>query len=221
MRKKYILFLIIFIVLIGLSLGTIYGKNNEKKKLIYLDPGHGGMDGGAVDESGQILEKKVVLDVAYTLKTILEKLGYEVKLTRTTDQSIESSKKKDIYKRVDLINESKAILYLSLHANSYPSKKVKGAQTFYSVLPDSKENNQLLAVKIMEKLRIIDSDNKRVAKEITNKYLLDHVKIPGCLIEVGFLSNDEDLEKLTNHEYIFELSWMITIGIEEYFKEVS
>jgi N-acetylmuramoyl-L-alanine amidase len=50
---------------------------------------------------------------------------------------------------------------------------------------------------------------------MTGKYLLDHVNIPGCLIEVGFITNIEDLGRLTNEAYINDLAMLISISINE------
>ncbi len=68
----------------------------------------------------------------------------------------------------------------------------------------------------MKKLKMLDENNKREALKIKDKYLIDHINIPGCLIEVGFLSNNEDLTKLTNSYYKQDLAFTIYLGILEY-----
>ena len=70
----------------------------------------------------------------------------------------------------------------------------------------------------MDKVRTLDESNKRVAKSITGKYLLDHVNVPGCLIEVGFITNMEDLNNLTNEAYISNLAMLISVSINEVYK---
>ena len=55
---------------------------------------------------------------------------------------------------------------------------------------------------------------------MTGKYLLDHVDIPGCLIEVGFITNMEDLNNLTNETYIDNLAMLISISINEVYKGI-
>ena len=93
---------------------------------------------------------------------------------------------------------------------------VKGAQTFYN---KNLEDNLLLASKIMNYLYLVDSTNKRVPKDISGKYLLDHTQKVGCLVELGFLTNESDLEKLTDDEQLRKISLMIYLGILEYLEE--
>ena len=71
----------------------------------------------------------------------------------------------------------------------------------------------------MNYLYLVDSTNKRVPKDISGKYLLDHTQKVGCLVELGFLNNESDLEKLTDDEQLRKISLMIYLGILEYLEE--
>ena len=104
MRKSAILFLtfITFIVIIG-GLGCTINYINEED-IIYIDPGHGGFDGGASSNDKKILEKDLVLNISLKLKYYLEQIGYKVLLTRDRDIALSNTKTKDIHKRVSLIN---------------------------------------------------------------------------------------------------------------------
>lgn len=210
--KKYalnwLIIIFIFLLQIGIFSGIVYG-NLMEKEYIYIDPGHGGFDGGAVSLDGETPEKNIVLKISFYLKENLEKLGYQVKLTRDKDCALAKTKKDDIYKRVSLINDSNAKLYISIHANAYPSSVVHGAQVFYK---DSEENKSL-SNNIQQFLKEIDKTNTRVSKSISGKYLLDHVKVPGCLVEVGFLSNETDLKNLQNDIYLQDTALMIYLGV--------
>lgn len=210
MLKKIILFLTLFLTTNAVVATTVIMENN--KPLIYLDPGHGGYDGGCVSYNKDIIEKNVTLNISLAVKRKLELLGYNVLLTRSTDTALGKTKKEDIYNRVDLINNSEAIMYLSIHANSFTSSNIKGAQTFYS---PTNELNKELAVTMLEKVKSLDESNNRVAKSMSGKYLLDHVVVPGCLIEVGFITNIEDLNKLTSEAYIEDLAMLISVSINE------
>lgn len=210
MLKKIILFLTLFLTSNAVVATTVIVENN--KPLIYLDPGHGGYDGGCVSYNKDIIEKNVTLNIALLVKRKLNMLGYNVLLTRSTDTALGNTKKEDIYKRVDLINNSKAVLYLSIHANSFTSSNIKGAQTFYN---PSNDINKDLAITLLNNVRTLDETNKRVAKSMSGKYLLDHVNVPGCLIEVGFITNIDDLNKLTNETYLEDLAMLISISINE------
>lgn len=213
MLKKIILFLTLFLTTnLAVSLTVI---KEDLKKVVYIDPGHGGYDGGCVSYNKETIEKNVTLDISLCVKKHLESLGYKVLLTRDGDYALGNTKKKDIYGRVDLINESNAQLYLCIHANSFTSPQIKGAQTFYSSV---NEKNADIASAILSKVKELDPTNNRVAKEMKGKYLMDHVNVPGCLIEVGFLTNMEDLNNLTSQDYIENLSLMISIAINEVIK---
>lgn len=216
--KKYhgYLFLAIFLVLFILLLGAgITYKLNEKTKYIYIDPGHGGFDGGAISINQKIIEKDLTLEISIKLKNKLEKFGYNVLLTRYTDTSLGKTKREDILKRVELLSNKSTLLYISIHANTYSSSLIHGAQVFYK---ESIENEKL-SKKIQSFLMQIDKTNQRFAKPITGKYLIDNTKKTGCLVEIGFLSNDNDLNNLTNKTYQDNLVTMITLGIISYLGE--
>ena len=215
MIKKLILFLTLFLTTNVVVTTTILKEQNQPT--IYIDAGHGGYDGGCVSYNKDIIEKNITLKIALLVKEQLENLGYQVLLTRDQDEALGKTKKEDIYNRVDLINNSDASMYLSIHANSFTSNKIKGAQTFYN---PSNEVNKKLAITILDNLRSLDNSNTRLAKSMTGKYLLDHVNIPGCLIEVGFITNIEDLNNLTNEAYLQNLATLISLSINEVYKGI-
>lgn len=202
-------------ILFSCTLFVVKAKVSQGRNsvLIYIDPGHGGFDGGCTDKTKMVLEKNITLKMSLLLTSYLRRSGYMVKLTREKDQALGKTKKEDIYKRVEKINSSHAKLYISIHANSFPSDKVHGAQVFYGV---GQLENKNLALSIMNLIKCVDSTNKRTIEPLRDKYLVDHVTIPGCLIEVGFLSNAYDLENLLNDIYIQNLTQMIYLGIMEY-----
>ena len=180
-NKQIILFLT-FMLLIILSL-TVYHtvKANQEESLlfVYLDPGHGGFDGGATSIDKSICEKDINLKVCFHLKNYLEKTNIVVKMTRNKDVALSKSKKEDIHKRVELINKSNCDIYLTIHANAYPSSSVRGFQTFYS---SNKQQNEYLAKTIQTSLQMLDKENKRLPKIITGKYVLDNTTKIGCLV---------------------------------------
>lgn len=204
---KFNLLILLLTFIISIIIIEPVGKINNK--YIYIDPGHGGFDGGT-SSSCNLLEKDLVLDIAYLIKDYLEKYGYNVVLTRYKDISLGKTKKEDIYKRIDLINKDNVMLYLSIHANYYTSSNVRGAQVFYS-----KESNKLLADTIKSYIDIVDN-TKRIVKSIKGKYLLDNTNTTGCLIEVGFLSNIDDVTNLKNPIYLSNLSKYISLGVIDY-----
>lgn len=218
MKKVKFCILMLMVVL----LGFLFVKLNINAKvinseLIYLDPGHGGEDSGGTSKNGTC-EKNINLSICYYLKEFLENSGYSVKMTRYTDcdlASINSKNRKneDILKRVDLINKSNAILYLSIHCNKYQNEQIKGSQTFYN---SSNDCNKELATSIQSFLTIILKNTDRSAHSIKDKYLIDNVTKVGCLTEVGFLSNPKEEQLLTQEKYQKEVAYAIYLGIINY-----
>lgn len=191
-------------------------------KIIYLDPGHGGPDGGAEREG--IVEKDIALNVAKKVRDYLQGQGALVILTREKDEDLASPETKgysrrkveDLKKRLKLINESDADLFLSIHLNSIPSTKWKGAQTFFS--PHYKENKRV-AKFVQDELVYNLENTDRLAKAIDGIYLINHAKKPGALVEIGFLSNHEERNNLKSDEYQEKVAASIYKGILRYFTE--
>lgn len=211
--KMHILFL--FIV----TLCTFTFVNAEepilKNKTIYIDPGHGGRDPGAIYK--ELRESDINLQISKYLKEELEKNGAQVYLTRIGDYDLSENnarnhKKNDLTARARLINESNCDMYISIHLNSDPSPTWNGIQIFYT---DNNENNKKIAETIKEQLKL-----KRKTKELKNMYLFEKISQPGILIEAGFISNPNDRYKLKQSEYQQELSKNITEGIIKYFKNM-
>ena len=215
LKKSAILFLtfITFILIIIGFYGVIKTVYASSSNIIYIDPGHGGFDGGATSSNKEVVEKDLVLEISLKLEFYLKQMGYKVLLTREEDKALAHTKKEDIHKRVELINKSNALLYVSIHANSYPNKSIKGAQCFYD---DRLDENKLLASYIMEMLKTIDPYNKRQEKSISGKYLINKSDKIGCLIEVGFLSNSEELALLKTKSYQEKIAYGIFLGILKY-----
>jgi len=106
---------------------------------IVIDPGHGGYDNGTVGPSG-LEEKELVLDVAFRLKKLVEeKLNGEVIMTRTDDTFV------PLEERTALANESQADLFISIHANSSPNRRVSGVETFFLNFASSADVEEIAA----------------------------------------------------------------------------
>ncbi|WP_199426841.1 N-acetylmuramoyl-L-alanine amidase CwlD [Thermaerobacillus caldiproteolyticus] len=189
-------------------------------RIIVLDPGHGGPDGGAV--GGEVIEKDIALHVAKKLRDYLQQQGALVLLTREDDSDLADKdtrgyrrrKVEDLRKRVKFINESEADLFISIHLNAIPSPRWRGAQTFYY---GSLIENERLAKFIQAELRRNLENTDRSAKVINTVYLLKYAKKPGALVEVGFLSNPEERELLASDQYQTKLAASIYNGVLRYF----
>ncbi len=104
-----------------------------KLRRVMIDPGHGGHDQGSSGPTG-LLEKELVLDVARRLGEMIEAtLGSEVVYTREADHFV------PLETRTKMANDSKADLFLSIHANSSTIRSVTGVETYYLSFTNSKE----------------------------------------------------------------------------------
>ncbi|HET7657646.1 MAG TPA: N-acetylmuramoyl-L-alanine amidase CwlD [Bacillales bacterium] len=190
-------------------------------KVIVLDAGHGGPDGGAVGE-GVVLEKHVALAISQDLKDYLQQAGALVLMTREKDQDLanEDTKKlrrrktEDLHARVEFVKETHPDLLVSIHLNAIPSPKWHGAQTFYD--PHELESEHL-AKFIQDSIRFHLENTKRYAKAISNIYLLKSVDVPAALVEVGFLSNPNEKNLLKTESYQKKVAAAIYQGILRYY----
>ena len=212
MHKFVFIYFIFFILLF--SYANIKVEAEEDKDIVYLDPGHGGMDGGCNFEG--LVEKDINLKIALKVKNILEEKGYVVKMTRTADVHLcadKFSKKEDLQTRINLINNSNADLFISIHTNSFVNSKYYGAQVFYN---NKIENNTFIAKRIQSYLAE-NTKTTRIAKSLNNVMVLREISKPGCLIECGFISNPDEYVLFQNDNYLFKLAKSIVYGIDDYF----
>ena len=228
-KKKYVYIILMILMLLGI----IFFLKREKvvtsylpitNKVIGIDPGHGGIDPGAVGKNG-ISENQINLSICLKLKRFIEQSGGMVVITRDdtnglyTDKSISVKDKKteDLNKRKEIINNGKCDIFLTIHLNSFPQSKYYGAQTFYS---DRCKESRRLAYAVQEELKnVLDIDNKRVPQKTDDVYLLHEAEMPSILIECGFLSNTREEVLLTDEVYQEKIAWAIYIGITKYFNE--
>ena len=184
-------------------------------KTIYIDPGHGGPDSGAI--SRNFYEKEMNLVLSKKLGKYLSEKGALVYYTRDGDYDLAKSKnnrkRNDLYARVKLINNSKCDLYISMHLNASPSRKWNGIQIFYSnVLKENKKVAEVITNTMKENMK-----NVREYKKENGYYMYSKLKVPGVLVEAGFVSNPNDNYKIRQEEYQDILVKNIAKGVEVYF----
>ncbi|WP_427340491.1 N-acetylmuramoyl-L-alanine amidase CwlD [Caloranaerobacter sp. DY30410] len=203
---------------------SLYLPINDK--VIIIDPGHGGVDPGAVGKLGK-KEDDINLEIALRLRRLIEQTGGIAILTREEDKGLYTEKSKtyrqkkneDLRNRRIFVNESEGDIFISIHLNSFPQSKYYGAQTFYK---KGCEDSKKLAEILQEELRnVLDKNNRRVPQDRDNIYLLREVNIPSVLIECGFISNPNEERLLIDSKYQEKIAWAIYIGIMRYFKEVK
>ena len=225
--KKIIVFVFsIFILLSICTFSTKASIESDKSRIILIDPGHGGIDGGAQSKNGTI-EKDINLQIALKLKETLINKGYTVYMTRDEDEglyqkgsTIREKKRDDLNKRVEKKIETNCDIFVSIHQNMFAQSKCYGSQVWYS----SNEKSEKLANIIQDSLKeIIKDNNKRVAKPAGEAYLILRDKFEGAsiLVECGFLSNPEEEIKLKSEEHQNLIVDAISLGIDRYFSENS
>ena len=181
-----------------------------------VDPGHGGIDGGATSCTG-VLESGINLEIALRLNDLLRFLGYETLMVRTTDTSIHTQgntiaaqKVSDLKERVALVNKTENALLVSIHQNTYPDGRYSGAQVFYADDAFSKAFATQLQADFRDTL---NPESKRQSKLSAGIYLMQNIRRSGVLIECGFLSNPTEEAKLRDEGYQKNLACVIVCCI--------
>ena len=208
MKKLFILSLCFL-----LSLTCVRASLPLTGKIIILDIGHGGDDPGTSYQN--ILEKDLNLAIGLELEKELSRNGASVILTREGDYDLSSPnahrrKKSDFDNRIDLINKSKANVYLSIHINYLEDTSYYGGQIFYYG-----EDNKKLDEFLQSEFNTISYP--RSIKPMPNIYMYRRLKIPGVLVECGFISNKKEREKLITPAYQKEIAKVLTQGLVNYF----
>ncbi len=224
----YVWVLIVFLIIAwgGSRAITTISENVSAPmgKIVIIDAGHGGVDGGATSVSG-VLESKMNLEISQRLNDLLHLMGIHTKMIRTSDisiytegQSIAAKKVSDIKNRVQIVNNTDNAILVSIHQNHYSEAKYRGAQVFYSPFGDSMQ----LAQKMQEAFRkTINPSNRRQIKKAAGVYLLQNIQRPGILIECGFISNPEEDGLLRSCAYQKQVASVIAATLSQYFSQIA
>ena len=171
-------------------------------KIFVIDAGHGGVDPGTV--VGSIYEKDLNLKIAKALERKIILLGGSVLMTREGDYDLGSPKalyrkKSDFDHRISFINNSKADYYISIHMNYLSDKQYRGVQLFYA---DVNKKNKVIASYVQNFMNNELKTNREIKKIANTIYMYSKIKIPGVLVECGFLSNNYERSLFMQDEYI-------------------
>lgn len=179
--------------------------------VIVVDPGHGGADPGAVVSGTE--EKGIVLQIALSLKQMLEQQGATVILTRSKDEDLGGRIKEELAKRVQIVGQHQAMAFVSVHANK-DSCRCWGAQTFYqrNGAPAGKE----LALAIQNRLRKLTPTTRTALA--ADYFVLRTSPAPAAMVEVGFLSDGAERQRLKDPAYQRTLAAAVTLGIADFFR---
>ena len=198
--------LVLFAALIGNRAVQVTAEAEvvSAKRVIIIDAGHGGEDGGAISCTGA-LESNINLKIAQRLNDLIHFLGVHTQMTRKEDisiytegESLSQKKISDLKERVRICNQINSAVLLSIHQNNFTDSKYSGAQVFYS----STDGSEQLAREIQDAfVSTINPGSNRNVKKAKGIYVLENIQCPGVLIECGFLSNPEEEALLRSEVY--------------------
>lgn len=210
-KLKNIVKLLITLAIIALSVLLFYwiGRSAETMQqteptpyVLVVDPGHGGIDGGAASENG-LKESNINLDIALKMYSIAEFCGADCALTRDSDSDelggVPYSERRSLLARADIANSHPNAVLISIHQNTFPNGLPSGAEVMYAKTAGSDELGKLVQQNLVSQL---DTSNRRVARPAPDELLLTSTaKCTAILVECGFMSNSDELGRLSTSEY--------------------
>lgn len=223
--SKHFYFILLFIILFAginifnvsagghdtLSLKT--SQNNEENKaskvvsndivgdaVVVLDAGHGGYDSGSSSNGEQFHEKDITLSITKKVGTYLEKKGIKVIYTRESDDvSWGSNNVKDLQARIRISEQTMPDLFLSLHLNSYEDSSISGFETWI----DANDQNMVRFVHTLhQQINALAYSKDRGIKDVNREPLqvISENDAPSALLELGYITSDQDLNYLTQSQ---------------------
>ncbi|MEG0994405.1 MAG: N-acetylmuramoyl-L-alanine amidase [Bacilli bacterium] len=162
------------------------------------------------------------MDITLALKDELIKKGAYIYMIREDDSDLSEEddvlkKRGDLKRRVKQIDESDALLYLSIHVNAFKKdSSQRGAEVLYT---SNNPNNKLLASVLMSHFKKDLVTTRHISK--TDLYLYTNTKKPGVLIECGYLTNNNERQLLIDSSYQKKIAEVIANAIVDYFSVVS
>ena len=183
-------------------------EEQKSTPVIFIDAGHGGNDGGCVEDG--VIEKDINLTIAILVRDKLKELGYQVVMSRSVDRYVA---KED---RVRKANEIQADIYVSIHQNSSDQRSVNGMEVWYDGT-DAQRDSRRLALLVSQQTARSTKAVERMVRGDADFHVTGSTQMPACLIETGFLSNREERTKLASADYQEQIASGIVQGIEYYF----
>ncbi len=175
---------------------------------IAIDAGHGGSNTGASGLTSKVSEKEYTLKIAKQLESYLRKKGANVFMIRTTDVDV------SMIERTLLLRQNDPDILISIHLNSSSNTAAKGVSTYYRYL-----GFRLLSQKILDRMLDLDLNNFGNIGAF-NFALSGPTEYPNCLVEVAFLSNAEDEQKILNEDFHRDVARQIFKGIRDWLKSL-
>jgi N-acetylmuramoyl-L-alanine amidase len=165
-------------------------------KILVIDAGHGGKDAGALSSGDRYYEKNINLAILLDLKELLDKENIKVYYTRTSDQTV------FLRPRQELANAVDCDYFISIHCNANVVTSPNGTEVLYYDKEFKGVRNKDLANLLSEEISKTISLQKRglVKKQGKEIYIMNNARVPMSLIEVGYLTNNNDMNYLSKPE---------------------
>ncbi|MDR9746724.1 N-acetylmuramoyl-L-alanine amidase family protein [Paenibacillus taichungensis] len=177
---------------------------NDGKKVVIIDPGHGGRQSGAVSVTGAY-EKDFNLAVGLKVQALLQQhTEIQTVITRQDDTEL------SLQQRVDIAQLNQADIFVSIHGNKFTTPVPNGIETLYS-RKDSKDLADILHKHVLQITGFKDRGVKTASLHVTRE-----TTMPAVLIELGFLSNPSDEAMMLTEDYQNKCAQAIVDGIVEY-----
>lgn len=187
-------------------------KIYSKSQTVCIDPGHGGTDPGATTNDGTITERDINLTVANRVRSNLNKAGYQVFMTRTTNDTTLTN-----HDRYTYCNNQHATIMVSIHHNYFGDSTVD-----YSTALFYKDSDQALATSILNSVAgKLNLQNDGISQ--FDDGVLSESTMPAALSEGFFITSDSEYNQLTasKSSRLNDEADAITAGITSYFNEPS
>ncbi len=216
-RNRYMVYFLIVAALLSalLLLGPASAQvMRQSRGIIVIDAGHGGFDAGASGRITKVREDVLNLSVANKLKRLFEINGFTVVMTREDDKAVASTKKGDMAKREQIIEDTDPDAVISIHMNKFGDASVAGPMAFYY---EKSEEGKAMAESIQQYLNEYLQPPRPRTYKPENYFMLRQGEAPSVLVECGFLSNEREEELLQTDEYQEKCAKAIYKGAAEYF----
>ena len=222
--KKSIVIAACLIVAAGAIIGVCCGVAAANasaivEKVIVIDAGHGGIDAGVHGVATGAKESDINLAIAKKLKGYFSGAGFKVVMTRTDNGglyglSTSGFKMRDMKKRKQIIEDSKADMVISVHQNSCPVPSRRGGTVFFE---KTSECGKALADFIQNALNNMEECVKKSTALAGDYYMLKCTSNPSVIVECGFMTNPEDDELLSTEAYQDKMAYAIFKGAVSYY----
>ena len=206
---RWIFCVLVFILLFSSMAQPVWASPLTGRKVV-VDPGHGGSDPGATGRVLGLTEKEVNLKVSLQLRDLLEGAGARVYLTREGDVSVTYEERTKLAARVG------GEVFLSVHANSFMTSDPHGTETFYSTATAHTEASKDLAHYLQAEL-LKELGRRDRGVKTANFIVLREATVPAALVELAFLSNQEEEKLLADSQFQAAAARALFQGLEKYF----